>query len=111
AGIDRVDAPRGIFSGKDVRELFQRGLARSVAAPAFVGFNACVAGDVYDAGAGFQLALQRLEQGQRGDDVGAIDLLKHVERVFQQVRLGAGAKVTGVVDQGIESTCCARSFL
>src|SRR2546421_5288618 len=60
AGIYPVDAPRGVFGSEYVRKLFQRGLARAIAAPAFVGFNACITGDVDHAGTSFQLMLQRL---------------------------------------------------
>ena len=48
AGVERVHAHVGFFGAEDVAELFERGLRRSVPAPAFVRLDRGVGRDVHD---------------------------------------------------------------
>src|SRR5438105_373048 len=99
AGINPVDTPLGVLCREDMRELLKRGLARAVAAPTFVCLNACIAGDVDNAGSWLDMVVKCLEERERGDHVGAVHLLKHIQRVLQQGRLRTWAEYTRVIDQ------------
>src|SRR5438270_7867155 len=99
AWINPVDTPLGVLCREDMRELLKRGLARPVATPTFICFNARIAGDVDNASSWLQVAMKCLEECERGDHVGAVHLLKHIQRVFQQGRLRAWTEYTRVIDQ------------
>ena len=57
---------------------------------------------------GFSCVAHGLEQRQRRDHIGPVDLLQHVERVIQQARLRAGAEDAGVVDHARPGRRSAR---
>src|ERR687897_3110789 len=81
AGIHAVDAQVGVLGGEDVGELFQRGLARPVAAPAFVRLDGGVARHVDDAGILLQFVPECLDEREGRECIRPVDLLQHVERV------------------------------
>src|SRR5438105_15414494 len=64
AWINPVDTPLGVLCREDMRELLKRGLARPVAAPTCVCFNACIAGDVDNACARLQVARKSLVEAE-----------------------------------------------
>src|SRR5437764_8967640 len=88
--INPVDTQRCILSSEHMRELFQRRLARSVATPAWICLNTCVTCDIDNTCSRFQVMLNRLDQGKWRDNIGTIDLLKHIKWILQEKRLWTG---------------------
>ena len=103
ARVDGVDAPCRVLGGEDRGQLLERGLRGAVAAPALVGLDRSVGGDVDDPGVLGQARERELDQRQRGDHVDAVDGLEHVERVVGERRLRARAEQRGVVDEQVDA--------
>src|SRR5260221_5434678 len=108
AWINPVDTPCRIFGGENVRKLFERCFARSIATPTLICLHTRVAGDVDDARARFQEMLHCLDKRQGSNNVGAVHSLEHFKRVVQQRRLRARPKNAGAVDKGVKTTQLSR---
>ena len=104
ARIEREDANIRLLRGKDVPELFEGRLRRAVPAPTFVRFDGGVGGDVEDRPVRCDSQQWQRGLGERegSDDVGLVDLSKHVERVVGEARLGRRPEHARVVHQQIE---------
>src|SRR5215217_904205 len=107
-GIDAVDAQVRVLGREDVGELFQRGLARPVAAPAFVWLYSGVAGHVDDTRILFQCVPEYLDEREGREGVRPVDLFQHVERVVEHCGLRARAEDARVVDERVQAADLAR---
>ena len=109
AGVDRVAPQLGVLDAEDGGQLVERGLAGAVAAPALVGLDGRVGGDVDDPPA---RARERRQEGrgerERRDDVHGEDPLEVVGPQAGQRRQRAGAELAGVVDQQVEAPADGR---
>ena len=104
AGVDRVDPEAGLLGGEHACELLERRLRGAVAAPAFVGLDGGVGGDVDDAAAAASEQREReLREPQRREDVHYVDPLELVERIVRQLRLRARAEDARVVHEQVEA--------
>ena len=91
-----------MLGGEDPRQLLERGLRRAVAAPALVGLDGGVGGDVEDHRALVHARERELGERERGDHVDGVDALELGERVGVQGRLRARAEEAGVVDEEVD---------
>ena len=92
AGVDGVDAQVGMLGGEDGAELLERRLRRAVAAPALVGLNGGVGGDVEDARARAQTRQCELHERERGEHVDPVDLPRVRQRVVAPARAAGWAR-------------------
>jgi hypothetical protein len=102
AGIDGVDAQRRVLRREDRRELLQRGLRGAVAAPAGVGLDGGVGGEVEDPPALRQARKGELRERERRDHVDAVDVLEHLDGVVGERWLRARPEHARVVDEQVE---------
>ena len=102
AGVDGVDAQVGALDAEDRRPLLERGLGGAVAAPAVVGLNAGVGGDVENRAAVGDVGEGELRECQWGQHVDAVDVLEDVERVLGELWLRARPQNARVVDEQVD---------
>ena len=94
AGIDHEHAHVGMLGREHRRQLLERGLRRSVAAPTFVGLDRGVGRDVHDrAVRRDERRQQLLRQRERRDHVDLVDAAEHVEIDRRRAR-AAGSRPT-----------------
>ena len=104
AGIDPPDPDGDLLGRQHVAGLLERGLGRSVAAPAGVRLDRGVGGDAeHGAAALAQRRQQQLGQGERGDHVDLEGGAQLVEREVGDRGQRAGAQCPGVVDQQVRA--------
>src|SRR5260370_1308747 len=108
--LKRVDARGRNFAGRDMGELLERCLARSIAAPAGVGLDPCVTGYVDNACAGVQVVSNSLHKCKRRDHISAVDTFEHIERIIEQVWLRTGAEHARVIYESVQAASALRRF-
>ena len=103
ARVEGVDGEVRALGAEHVGELLERGLRRAVAAPALVGLDRGVGGDVDDPRAVGHGRERELDQAQRGERVDLQHVLEDVERIGVERRLRAGAEDARVVDERVDA--------
>jgi hypothetical protein len=103
AGVEGVDGELRALGAEHVRELLERGLRRAISAPALVGLDRGVGGDVDDPRAVGHGRERKLDQAQRCERVDLQDVLQDVERIGVERRLRARPEDARVVDEGVDS--------
>ena len=103
ARVERVAPQPRLLLAQHGGELVKPGLRRAVAAPAGIGLDGGVRADVDDGAAGGGERLDDgLDQRQRRDHVGLVDLTQLIDPIVGQLRQRAGAERAGVVDQQVQ---------
>ena len=93
----------GCSAREDRGELLERRLRRAVAAPALVGLDARIGGDVQHRGALGQPRQRELQQRERRDHVRLVDLAERVERVVGERGHRARPEQARVVHEQVDA--------